>query len=254
MPVDAPGRSLGPGVGAYGMDVICWGNERARARPWRGQRHVVQLAPFRPNLPLSVGFVRRAMDELSSQGFTRVFTNALAPHDQAGFLRAGFEPSQRLHLLHLNLDDLRGRLPRAERRRLGTAGAADRGPVLRVDDEAFDPFWRLGPTGLDETLAATPRSRFRLGYAEGEVVAYAVTGRSGRQGFLQRMAVRPSHQRRGLGRALVSDGLGWLRRWRVADVTVNTPTDNHPALALYEGLGFRRQPECLSVLAAELPG
>jgi ribosomal protein S18 acetylase RimI-like enzyme len=89
----------------------------------------------------------------------------------------------------------------------------------------------------------------------GGVIGYAVTGRAGRQGFLQRVAVHPAHQRQGLGRKLVIDGLAWLKRWRVNRVVVNTPVDNRAALALYEGLGFRRQPRCLCVLTVELrPG
>ena len=70
--------------------------------------------------------------------------------------------------------------------------------------------------------------------------AYALSGRDAKQGFLQRLAVDPSHQRAGLGRALVLDSLQWLARWRVQRVLVNTPTDNYPALALYEQLGFHR--------------
>jgi ribosomal protein S18 acetylase RimI-like enzyme len=83
-------------------------------------------------------------------------------------------------------------------------------------------------------------------------VGYAVTGRAGRRGFLQRLAVQPDHQRGGLGRALVLDGLRWLRRWRAERAVVNTQLENDAALALYENLGFRREPSGLSVLGAGL--
>ena len=43
------------------------------------------------------------------------------------------------------------------------------------------------------------------------------------------------------------DSLQWLARWRVQRVLVNTPTDNEPALALYEQLGFQRMTERLRV-------
>ena len=39
-------------------------------------------------------------------------------------------------------------------------------------------------------------------------VAYAVTGLSGNQGYLQRLAVHPDHRRSGLGRALAITALG----------------------------------------------
>jgi ribosomal protein S18 acetylase RimI-like enzyme len=48
-----------------------------------------------------------------------------------------------------------------------------------------------------------------------------------------------------LGARLIT--LWWLARWRVQRVLVNTPTDNEPALALYEQLGFQRMTERLRV-------
>ena len=57
---------------------------------------------------------------------------------------------------------------------------------------------------------------------------------------MQRLSVSPARQRQGLGRALVLDSLEWMTRWRVQRVLVNTALDNHAALTLYQGLGFRR--------------
>jgi ribosomal protein S18 acetylase RimI-like enzyme len=52
---------------------------------------------------------------------------------------------------------------------------------------------------------------------------------------------------------LVDDCLRWLARWRVDRVLVNTPTDNHVALRLYETAGFRRLSERLRVFERDLP-
>jgi ribosomal protein S18 acetylase RimI-like enzyme len=119
--------------------------------------------------------------------------------------------------------------------------------VLALDATAFQPFWRLDGTGLDEALRATPFARFRTA-VDGEVTGYAISGRAGTQGYLQRLAVHPSHQRRGIGRALVLDGLHWMRRRAVVRAAVNTQLENDAALALYRGLGFRLQPAGLAVL------
>ena len=43
-------------------------------------------------------------------------------------------------------------------------------------------------------------------------LGYAICGRAGRRGFVQRLAVDPARHGSGVGRALVLDGLGWLRR------------------------------------------
>ena len=84
------------------------------------------------------------------------------------------------------------------------------------------------------------------------IVGYAVTGRAGPRGYLQRLAVHPDHQRAGLGGALVVDGLRWLRRWGAKEVLVNTQEGNEPAVRLYEALGFELRPEGLAVLRLAL--
>ncbi|MGI8685146.1 MAG: GNAT family N-acetyltransferase [Acidimicrobiales bacterium] len=235
-------------MSAANIDVIRWGRERVRTGPWRGDRDVAYLTPL-PDAPLpSAVFVRRCLDQLAARGFQRVITSALSPAEQAGFLGAGFEVHERLHLLE---HDLR-HVPRADLAALRRGSADDHPSVLAVDGRAFPSFWRIDETSLGEALNATPNSRFRVAALDGGVVGYAVTGRAGRRGFLQRLAVDPDEQRRGLGRALCIDALRWLRRWRVEQAVVNTQMGNEAALTLYESLGFRREAAGLSVLSAAL--
>jgi ribosomal protein S18 acetylase RimI-like enzyme len=204
----------------------------------------------------SVDFVRRCLEQLARLGFARVVTGALAPSEQGGFLAAGFEVTEHLHLLGRDLGHVPDRRswprPDLPGLRLRRGRGTDRGAVLDVDHMAFSPFWRLDGAGLDEALAATPRSRFRVARHARGLAGYAVTGRSGGRGFLQRLAVEPGTQGRGLGRLLVLDALHWLHRWGVERVVVNTQLDNGRALRLYEDLGFRREPVGLSVLAVGL--
>jgi ribosomal protein S18 acetylase RimI-like enzyme len=82
--------------------------------------------------------------------------------------------------------------------------------------------------------------------------AYAITGRAGRQGYLQRVAVHPDGRRSGWGRSLVVDALRWLRRHDARRALVNTQWTNDAALALYESCGFRRMPVGLCVLDRSL--
>jgi ribosomal-protein-alanine N-acetyltransferase len=78
-------------------------------------------------------------------------------------------------------------------------------------------------------------------------VGYALSGRDARQVFLQRLAVRPEVQRRGIARALVDDCLAWAARWHAERVLVNTHVGNDAALALYANAGFHRLAERLHV-------
>lgn len=229
------------------------GRERLRVGPWRGDPDTAYLNPV-PGAPLpSAEFVRRCLRTLNHQGYGRVVTGALSPTEQSAFRTAGFVVTEHLHLLSHDLRTIPavegpdGLLRRSVRR--------DRDDVLALDQLAFDPFWRLDDSGLDEAVAATPHTRFRVAAdPDGVVVGYAITGRAGRRGYLQRLAVHPTEQRQGLGTLLVADALRWLRRWRAERAMVNTQLANERALALYERVGFRREPSGLSVLARDLDG
>ncbi|GAC1534525.1 MAG: hypothetical protein NVS3B12_15420 [Acidimicrobiales bacterium] len=247
-------------MGEPGVDVIMWGPERARAGPWRGDQAVAFLTPLADAPVPSAAFVRRCLDTLSARGYHRVITGALSASESHGFLEAGFEVSERLHLLSHDLRVIPPAPPWSHRR----AGWRDDPHVLVVDHMAFPAFWQLDGIGLREALRATPRSRYRVagnqasasvGGADeacGGIIGYAITGRSGRRGYIQRLAVHPDCRGAGLGAALVTDGLHWLRRWKVQQAIVNTQFDNGRALALYERLGFTREPLGLSVLSAGL--
>jgi ribosomal protein S18 acetylase RimI-like enzyme len=231
--------------------LIEWGRERARTAPWRSDDNTALIAPW-PDAPApSTSFIRHCLDLLAGQGFTTVITSALAPHEQRPFLAAGFDEHERLHLLG---HDLAGLPSRPQRPALRRGKRADRDRALLVDRAAFDSFWRLDGRGLQDALDATPSTRFRVVAIEGDTSlgAYAISGRSGRHGYLQRLAVDPSHQRQGYGRALVLDGLHWMRRHGVKRAVVNTQLDNLGALELYRGIGFRAEPDGLAVLRREL--
>lgn len=125
--------------------------------------------------------------------------------------------------------------------------------MLDIDHRAFEPFWRFDHASLKEARRATPTSRFRVARIGDSVVGYAVTGRAGERGYLQRLAVDPSHFGHGLGSALVNDAMSWLSRRGSSTILVNTQERNIRALSLYEHLGFVRQPAGLLVLRWDNP-
>ncbi|MHB8464412.1 MAG: GNAT family N-acetyltransferase [Acidimicrobiales bacterium] len=206
------------------------------------------MSPVADAPPPSPAFIRRCLDQLAARGYHDVITGALSPVESSGFLAAGFEVREELHLLAHDLIVIPDVDPAPTRR----AAKRDHPAVLEVDHEAFPPFWRLDALGLIDAVQATPQSRFRVSDGHGGVIAYAITGRAGKNGYVQRLAVDPDERGHGLGAALVVDGLRWLRRWRVEHAVVNTQLDNGSALGLYERLGFRRQARGLSVLSTGL--
>lgn len=229
-------------------EVVRRGHERLRVGPWRGDHRVAFIAPVGDAIPPTAAMVRHACEVLHERGFERALTGALAERERDGFLRAGFEPHEQLHLLAHDLVDIPDAPPVRHRR----AWPGDRDAALAVDAIAFPAFWRLDRHGLREAIDATPVARFRVGIADGAVVAYAVTGRAGRRGYVQRVAVHPDRGGTGYGRALVVDGLRWLRNRKVEQAVVNTQSGNERALALYLRLGFELQPSGLQVLELAL--
>lgn len=225
---------------------------RLRVRPWQADANVAHVTPVADFLgPLSSRDVEAAVERLRGQGYRGVITAALARADRRPFLDVGFTETERLHLLRHDLDrmapppSLHGVDVRRGRRREHAA-------ALDVDHAAFSPFWRLDQAGLDEALCATSTAHFQVARDQTGVVGYAVCGRAGHRGFVQRLAVAPHRQGRGIGAALLADGLRWLRRWGARDALVNTQSDNERSLRLYERSGFVLQPDGLAVLELAL--
>jgi ribosomal-protein-alanine N-acetyltransferase len=238
-------------------EVLEWGRERARAGPWRGDGHVAYLAPLPYDPPPSVDFLLRCLDQLADRGYAEVITSALAGAERRPFLAVGFLPHEHLRFLGHDLAGVPFR-PAAGPHPIRKAVPADYPSVLDVDAGSFSPFWRLDQAGLEEALTATPATRFRVALSHHtgghtQVVGYAITGRAGDQGYLQRLAVAAAARRTGVGRALALDGLRWLRRRGVARAVVNTQYGNDAALALYLRIGFQQEQSDLAVLHRSLP-
>jgi ribosomal protein S18 acetylase RimI-like enzyme len=191
--------------------------------------------------------VEQCLARLRRAGYREVVTNALSPADSLAFVDSGFTVRERLHLLEHDLAAVPVP-PRPSRR----ARHADRDQVLGIDARAFEPSWRLsGTDGLTDALRATPVVRFRVAQ-DSDVVGYAISGRAGAQGYLQRIAIDPDEQGIGWGRALVADALQWFRHRSARRALVNTQRENAAALSLYESCGFRRLPVGLCVLGRAL--
>jgi ribosomal protein S18 acetylase RimI-like enzyme len=242
------------------LDVMQWGTDRLRIGPWRGDARTAFLAPV-AGRPASLASIDRCLDVLAAKGYRSVLTAALSRTEQEPFAELGFGVHERLHLLRHDLREL----PEPSPIRLRRARPFDQGRVLGLDARAFDHFWRFDRSGLADARRATPSSRFRVAesYRTGRqrgalpavrasVVGYAITGRAGDVGYLQRLAVDPDHHLRGIGTALVTDSLWWARRRGAAVVLVNTQETNAAAQSLYLRLGFEYEEHGLAVLERSL--
>jgi ribosomal protein S18 acetylase RimI-like enzyme len=229
------------------------GGRSLRLAPWPADGRTAQLSIVPGDVAPTRATLRAALQEAAAAGYAAAVTAALGSAERPAFTEVGFEPLAWLHLLERDLGDVPA--PPADGPELRRVRRSDWSVVATVDSRAFPPFWHLGKAGIAEARHATPSNRVRVAVsATGTITGFAVCGRSGARGFLQRLAVEPDAQGRGIGTTLALDGLRWMQSRAATSVLVNTQVDNERALALYRRLGFRLLDEKLAVLGRSLGG
>ena len=220
---------------------------RVRVAPWQGNPFVALVGPVRAGRQPSPREIQTCIADLDKRGVYQAVTPALSPYEAEPFYQAGFRLFERLHLLSTpTAGTAVDPVPSPAKLSAGRSWHDRR--VLDVDAKAFEGFWRFDKLALTEAKSATPARRFRVAKINRKIVGYAVTGRAGRRGYLQRLAVDPEVQGQSIGTLLIHDSFKWLRRKGVDLSLVNTQETNTRALSLYEHIGYRRQTEGLVVL------
>jgi RimJ/RimL family protein N-acetyltransferase len=95
------------------------------------------------------------------------------------------------------------------------------------------------------TLGRYPHAAVLVGEVEGRLVARLSLARDPHPASAHvadlGLMVAASHRRRGVGRALLDAAVEWARGAGVRKLELHVFPYNEPALALYEGFGFRRE-------------
>lgn len=106
---------------------------------------------------------------------------------------------------------------------------------------------QTGPAPTVEVAVSGAQVVARIeGVARGEAGLDASTGSGGTADWLgiHNLAVDEAHRRRGLARAVLSALLEWGAEQGARTAWLHVQTDNAPALALYESLGFAAHHSC----------
>jgi len=104
------------------------------------------------------------------------------------------------------------------------------------------------PNGRDrrEKLAreiAGPTSVFLVAESEGRMVGVVLGTHDGRKGWINRLAVAPSHREQGIGRALVEAAEERLEGLGIGIITCLIEDWNEGSLAFFERIGYVRHPD-----------
>lgn len=229
---------------------------RARLGRWPYDDQVAHLVLLDHQMMPTSADIASWIAEANQRGARTVRTGAIFPDAAAPFLEAGFHVADTLTLLGLHLRDRPTSGPRRVRtggpirlRRLRPSMLVE---AAEIDRRAFSSPWSNDTSALADIMTATPYHRSRSVHLDGRMVAFSISGRADRSGYVQRLAVDPSARRRGFANVLLDDALHWMRRRDVEQAMVNTAFDNRPALALYESAGFDQRPDSLLILEQAL--
>jgi len=128
---------------------------------------------------------------------------------------------------------------------------ADLSQVTVMDREAFGLLWHNSQDTLSRALSQSLFST--VAEDASGIVGYEITTGSGIRAHLARLAVHPTMQGRGVGRALLGNLFDTLVQNGYSKLSVNTQSDNNTSLKLYKKMGFVRTGEAYPVYTFDVP-
>jgi len=190
-----------------------------------------------PVMPVWLRLFNAARDELIGNSARRFASISFYDWFEQTLRQAGFRSRQSIVVL-----EWRGRLPPARPLPQGALirrmRIEDLPAVVSVDNRAFDPLWQ---NSLETIRLAFEQSALSTVAEIGDqIVGYQISTMTTFSGHLARLAVLPQFQRQNIAYGLVLDLLAYFHHKRAWRVTVNTQSDNHGSLSLYDKMGFTR--------------
>ncbi len=111
--------------------------------------------------------------------------------------------------------------------------------LVEVDNDAFDWLW-INSAREFEHYARGEESELWGHFNGCQLISYAGFTRFGPWGHIDRLAVQPNWQQRGLGRELTLFAVERMRRFGATTIGLSTQASNWKSQRLYSHLGFRR--------------
>jgi ribosomal protein S18 acetylase RimI-like enzyme len=191
-----------------------------------------------------------AQAQIAQAGGARVAVIAMQTWFQRILVESAFETPQRIVMLEWHYQPW-AHGSTAPGLRIRPMTETDLPAVQQVDAASFEPIWQNSLETLrrafSQSLLAT------VAETETGIVGYQISTGSGQRAHLARLAVHPSVQGLGLGRALVKELFSSLVHNGIYKLSVNTQSDNIVSLLLYQRMGFLRTGEQYPVYTYDVP-
>jgi [ribosomal protein S18]-alanine N-acetyltransferase len=120
--------------------------------------------------------------------------------------------------------------------RIRSAVPADAARLVEIERRCFSDPW--SENSFREALGS-PWTFGLVAHAGNRIAGYLVGREVAGTGEVLNLAVAPDYRRRGVARALLRAGIGYLRKRRVEEVFLEVRESNQSAQALYLSSGFR---------------
>jgi ribosomal protein S18 acetylase RimI-like enzyme len=135
--------------------------------------------------------------------------------------------------------------PNASGITLRSATDADLAAIVAVDRAAFEPHWWRSEATLRRRAATA--SRFTVAECRGELIGYTERELHLPTAHLNRIAIHPRSQGRGIGAILLRHVLHTMWQSGVRTVSLNTQQHNLRSRRLYERFGFKTTGDSVTV-------
>ena len=217
--------------------------EYALLGPWRNRPEIASVENLVAVRHLEE-LLRVAVERCAEQGDELMLTVELdSRRSPARYERAGLEMLEEVITYEIGI----GREPwspsdhiRLVRVDANDAAAIDL--VASIDEASFPWLWRNNRAEFDVYLH-TPGVEVRLVEQDGEPVGYFGVTLFPDWGHLDRVAVVPQQQGRGLGLETLGLAVDTMRQWGARRAGLSTQRTNRRSQRLYERFGFQRTPE-----------
>lgn len=189
-----------------------------------------------------------AQETIARSGGAVVGAIAIQPWFQTVLAESGFDHRQGIVMLEWTYQPwVNGK---TDGLRIRIMNEADLPAVAQTDAASFDTLWHNPLSTLRNAFAQSLIGT--VAEDDRGIVGYQLTTGSGQRAHLARLAVDPRLQGRGIGRLLLTDLFARLTGHGIGRLSVNTQSDNHASLRLYEGMGFVRTGEQYPVFTFEV--
>ena len=187
--------------------------------------------------------------DIARAGGATVTAIAMQPWFQTLLAANGFVNRQQIIMLEWQYQPWAAR--EAEGIHIRKMTDSDLPQVERIDAASFDPLWQ---NPLETLQRAFTQSLFAMVAEENDgIIGYQITTGGAQRAHLARLAVHPTAQGRGVGKALLRNLFRMLTHNGMPRLTVNTQKDNVPSLNLYQNMGFVRTGEQYPVYTLDVP-